>query len=56
MKVTQVDEFRPGLRVKVTVGNGRERKAVVRWAKDETAGLYLLDPFSVEELGSAAKL
>jgi hypothetical protein len=56
LKVAQVGGFKPGLRVKVLLSKDRERDALVRWTKDGTSGFYLLDPFSVEELGSVAKL
>lgn len=52
LRVVHDGTFRPGLRVRVILGGGREADAVVRWTRDDAAGLHLLRPFSVAELGS----
>jgi hypothetical protein len=56
MKVAHVPNLRPGLRVWVILECGAERAAVVRWVRGGHAGLFLSDPFSVEELGSVCAL
>ncbi|QZH75356.1 MAG: PilZ domain-containing protein [Erythrobacter sp.] len=56
MKLRHDDRFVEGLRVSVTLPSGLERCGVVRWTKNDVAGVMLLDPFSPQELGSAKKL
>jgi len=56
MNVAHVQGLQRGVHVQVALANDRARRAVVRWTSSENAGLYLLDPFSVEELGSTEKL
>jgi len=51
MMVTHGGKFRPGLRVKVMMDNGKDRDAVVQWTHENFAGLMLIDPYSVMELG-----
>jgi hypothetical protein len=40
----------PGMELKLTVDNGIERTAMVRWSRDGRAGVRLLEPLSCEEL------
>lgn len=56
MKIAGNHSFEPGLRVRVILEGGREREGVVRWSRDNTAGVMLLEPFAVEDLGSARRL
>jgi len=56
MLVSHDGGFKPGVRVKVALQNGFEKEAVVRWTSDDCAGLYLLDSFSVMELGDLTAL
>jgi hypothetical protein len=56
MKIASTPEFHPGLHVRVILSGGRETEGVVRWTRDNIAGVMLLDPFSVEELGSVKRL
>lgn len=56
MKIASRREFHPGLRVRVMLDGGRESEGVVRWTRDNVAGVMLLDPFAVEELGSVKAL
>jgi hypothetical protein len=56
MKIASTQEFHPGLHVRVILSGGREAEGVVRWTRDNIAGVMLLDPFSVEELGSVKRL
>lgn len=56
MKIASTQEFHPGLHVRVMLSGGRETEGVVRWTRDNVAGVMLLDPFSVEELGSVKRL
>lgn len=52
MKVVHDGSFTEGLRVKVSLASGLERRGVVRWSRGGIAGLILLEPFSASELGS----
>lgn len=48
--------FHEGLCVNVVLPSGAERDGVVRWSKDGVAGVYFLEPFTIEELGSVRAL
>jgi hypothetical protein len=50
MKVSHDGQFHPGLNVTVMLADGRERRAMVCWTRDDAAGLQLLDRFRLEEL------
>lgn len=50
MCITHRGEFQPGLHVKVMLQNGSEKFAVVRWTRENVAGLFLLDHLSVAEV------
>lgn len=52
MKVSHNGELRPGQKVGIVLKGQCERPSVVRWTRERSAGLMLLEPFSVEELGS----
>ena len=56
MKLAHDGSFAPGLSVKVCFGSGVERRGVIRWATDKLAGLMLVEPFAVEELGAVSAL
>lgn len=56
MKIANDGNFHPGLNVRVILADGREKEGVVRWSHDNIAGVILLDPFGVEELGSVHRL
>lgn len=56
LKVSHDGSFTPGLRVKVTIDPGLERRGVVRWSHDGLAGVQLTEPFTVQELGSVTAL
>lgn len=56
MKLRNDGTFTEGLHVKVTLPSGLERRGVVRWSKDNFAGVMLTEPFSAEELGSIRNL
>jgi hypothetical protein len=56
MKIANDGNFHPGLNVRVILADGREKEGVVRWSQDNVAGVMLLDPFGVEELGSVHRL
>jgi hypothetical protein len=56
MKIVNDGNFHPGLNVRVILGDGREKEAVVRWSRENVAGVMLLDPFGVDELGSVYRL
>lgn len=50
MRVSHPGDFKPGLHLKVMLGNGAERAAVVCWTQDNYAGLFLLEQLSVQEV------
>jgi hypothetical protein len=56
MMVRHSGSFQEGLRVWVQLPNGRECRGVVRWAKEDCAGLELIDILSVNELGAISEL
>jgi hypothetical protein len=56
MKIANDGNFHPGLNVRVILADGREKEGVVRWTHDNIAGVLLLHPFGVEELGSVHRL
>lgn len=45
-----------GLYISVTLPSGIDCRGIVRWAKGTMAGIMLLEPLSVEALGSAKRL
>jgi hypothetical protein len=49
------NRLRPGNMIKLVFENGFERRGVVRWAGQEQAGLFLLEPFSAEEMASVRR-
>lgn len=55
-KITHDGRFKHGLRVKILLDSGYERDGIVQWAKDNFAGIFLIDPFSVDDLGSIERL
>lgn len=55
-KIASTQEFHPGLHVRVILSGGREIKGVVRWTRDNIAGVMLIEPSSIEELGSVKRL
>jgi hypothetical protein len=48
--------FQEGLRVKVLLGVIGEREGIVRWSQEGQAGISLLTPLSLHDLGSTGKL
>jgi hypothetical protein len=48
--------FEPGLRVRVILDGGRECEGIVQWTQDNVAGVLLLEPFRIEDLGSVQRL
>lgn len=56
MLVTHSGQFRPGLQVQVLMNDGGKREALVQWAQENFAGLFLIDPYSVMELGDLQAL
>jgi hypothetical protein len=56
MKIAHDGDFQPGLHVRVILNSGCEKEGVVRWSRDNIAGIILLDPFAVEDLGSVQRL
>lgn len=56
MKLSHDGTFRPGLQVYVVLSPGREKRGVVRWSRDNLAGIMLEEPFSIDDLGSIQAL
>ena len=53
IKLTHDGSLTEGLHLKVTLPSGLDRLGIVRWTRDNMAGVMILEPLSVEELGSA---
>ena len=51
--VEHSNRLRRGTAVKLVFESGVERRGVVRWADQEQAGLFLIEPFTAGELASA---
>ena len=56
MKLRHDGNFSEGLRVSVKLPSGLVRRGVVRWVSDNFAGVMLLEPFKISELGSLRSL
>jgi hypothetical protein len=56
MKVRHDGSFQAGLRVSIQLLNGRECQGIVRWARDFSAGLQLVDILSADDLGTVSRL
>ncbi|HEX8057015.1 MAG TPA: PilZ domain-containing protein [Novosphingobium sp.] len=56
VKLTHDGSFHRGMSIRVVLASGAEREGVVQWVKDDTAGVYFIEPFSVDELGSIRAL
>lgn len=56
MKLKHDGSLTEGLQLKIILSSGKERRGVVRWSRDNVAGLMLLEPFSTEDLGSISNL
>lgn len=50
------NNFKEGMRLKVSMHDGIQCEGIVRWTRDGMAGVRLLNPLKVEMLGSAKKL
>ncbi|NCP13649.1 MAG: PilZ domain-containing protein [Sphingomonadales bacterium] len=56
LKLLHDGSLTAGLDLKVTLPCGLDRQGIVRWTRDNHAGVMLLEPLSVEALGSARSL
>jgi len=56
LKVSNPGSFFAGLKIKVCLPSGLERRGIVRWADGEHAGVMLHDPLRIDELGNLARL
>lgn len=56
LKLVHDGSLTEGLNVKITLASGLDRCGIVRWVKDKVAGVMLLEPLSVEALGSVQTL
>jgi hypothetical protein len=48
-------DFIPGMEVKLALACGDARRGIVRWSDEDRAGLYLVQPFTCEELENAGR-
>jgi hypothetical protein len=55
IKVQHRSDFADGLSIKILLESGLERYGVVRWSKAGVAGIQLLQPLSLDELGSSKR-
>jgi hypothetical protein len=53
--LTHNGSFHAGMKVKILLENGLERRAIVSWSDEEHAGLALVEPFSCEDLESTTR-
>ena len=56
LKLLHDGSLSAGLDLKVTLPCGLDRRGIVRWTRGNHAGVMLLEPLSVESLGSARNL
>lgn len=56
LKLEHDGSLTTGLYLKVTLPCGLDRPGIVRWTQDNRAGVMLLEPLSVEALGSVRSL
>lgn len=56
LKLVHDGSLTEGLQIEVSLPSGIDRRGIVRWTKPNLAGIMLLDPLSVEALGSAQGL
>ncbi len=56
LKLVHDGSLNAGLDLMITLPNGLERAGKVRWSRDNKAGVMLLEPLSVEALGSVRRL
>lgn len=56
LKIVHRGGFSPGLPVKILLGGDLERRGIVRWSRDGTAGIWLTENLSVADLGSLRAL
>ena len=56
VKITHDGTFHRGMSVRVVLASGAEREGIVRWTKNNLAGVHFIEPFSVDELGSISAL
>lgn len=56
LKLVHDGSLNAGLHLKIALPSGLDRCGIVRWTRDNIAGVMLLEPLSVEALGSAQNL
>lgn len=56
MKLLHDGSLAENMAVKITLPSGLERCGIVRWSRDNIAGVFLLQPFCTEELSSSRAL
>jgi hypothetical protein len=56
VKIVHGGGFTAGLPVKILLGGDLERRGIVRWSRDGTAGIWLTENLSVADLGSLRAL
>lgn len=56
LKLVHDGSLKEGLFLQISLPSGINRQGIVRWSRDERAGVMLLEPLSVEALGSMRRL
>jgi hypothetical protein len=56
VKITHDGTFHRGMSVRVVLASGAERDGIVQWTRNDMAGVYFIEPFSVDDLGSISAL
>lgn len=56
VKITHDGSIQRGMSIRVVLASGAERDGVVQWVEDDTAGVYFIEPFTIDELGSIRAL
>lgn len=56
MKIAHGGQFKAGLPVKILLAEGLERRGIIRWSGNGTAGIWLTENLSVADLGSLRTL
>jgi len=56
VRITHDGALDRGMSVRVVLASGVEREGIVQWATGDMAGVYFIEPFSVDDLGSISAL
>ena len=56
IKLAHSGELQVGQKIKILVCDNLEKEGIIRWSHDGFAGIQLVSPFDVDDLGSVKKL